>query len=477
MEVPYKLEMMVLTTIAIKLGVSLYPYSGKNRAPMYGDYEAQRHWMEITVNLPIKDWYRNSTNNDLMYWGLDYPPLTAYHSYLAGSVAKLVDPAFVELFDSRGYESLAHQFFMRMTVLLSDLVFFVSALYYCIKSSKINTKYQWVLFGICSHPGLILIDYGHFQYNCVSLGLALWAITFISQGRNVMAAIAFSAALNFKQMELYHALPIFFYLLAACEKKPGMVSKLFTLACIGIATIVTFGLIWYPFMPVRDLLQVVARIFPFNRGIFEDYVANFWCSLNVLVKIRRFLEPPQLARYCLLLTAVFSLPCGLHLYFKANFRNFLVSMINISLAFFLFSYHVHEKSILLVALPVSLAFPYLPLASLWFLCIAHFSMVPLYFKDDLMIPSIAILMLYLILAYNSLKIDCNRWVTFGLTLSAVGCVVLTVAFLTLPPPVMYPYLWTLLISVWSFVHFSAFLLYFLYVQFYHSAHCLKVKLH
>jgi len=57
MEVPYKLEMMVLTTIAIKLGVSLYPYSGKNRAPMYGDYEAQRHWMEITVNLPIKDWY------------------------------------------------------------------------------------------------------------------------------------------------------------------------------------------------------------------------------------------------------------------------------------------------------------------------------------------------------------------------------------------------------------------------------------
>jgi len=58
MEVPYKLEMMVLTTIAIKLGVSLYPYSGKNRAPMYGDYEAQRHWMEITVNLPIKDWYK-----------------------------------------------------------------------------------------------------------------------------------------------------------------------------------------------------------------------------------------------------------------------------------------------------------------------------------------------------------------------------------------------------------------------------------
>ena len=421
--------------------------------------------------------YRNSSDNDLMYWGLDYPPLTAYHSFLVGSVAKLVDPAYVELWTSRGYESIAHQFFMRMTVLLSDLVFFISALYYYIKSSKISTKYQWVLFGICSHPGLTLIDYGHFQYNCVSLGLALWAINFISQGKNMMAAVAFSAALNFKQMELYHALPIFFYLLAVCERKQGLLSKLSSLAGIGTATIATFALIWYPFLPLCDLQQVIARVFPFNRGIFEDYVGNFWCSLNVLVKIRRFLEPPQLARYCLLLTAAFSLPCGLHLYLKANFRNLLISMINISLAFFLFSYHVHEKSILLVALPVTLAFPYLPLASLWFLCIAHFSMVPLYFKDDLMVPSVAVLVLYLILAYNSLKIDCDRWVTLVLSLSLAGCVVLTVVFLTLPPPIAYPYLWTMLISVWSFAHFSIFLLYFLYVQFYHSAHCLKIKVH
>ena len=28
--------------------------------------------------------YTNSTRNDLMYWGLDYPPLTAYHSWICG---------------------------------------------------------------------------------------------------------------------------------------------------------------------------------------------------------------------------------------------------------------------------------------------------------------------------------------------------------------------------------------------------------
>ena len=49
---------------------------------MYGDFEAQRHWMEITTKLPVSRWYFY----DLEWWGLDYPPLTAYHSWLLGTV-------------------------------------------------------------------------------------------------------------------------------------------------------------------------------------------------------------------------------------------------------------------------------------------------------------------------------------------------------------------------------------------------------
>ena len=26
------------------------------KPPMHGDFEAQRHWMEITFNLPVKQW-------------------------------------------------------------------------------------------------------------------------------------------------------------------------------------------------------------------------------------------------------------------------------------------------------------------------------------------------------------------------------------------------------------------------------------
>ena len=42
--------------------------------------------MEITTSLPVGDWYRETADNDLMYWGLDYPPLTAYVSYACASI-------------------------------------------------------------------------------------------------------------------------------------------------------------------------------------------------------------------------------------------------------------------------------------------------------------------------------------------------------------------------------------------------------
>jgi alpha-1,3-glucosyltransferase len=60
----------------------LNDFAGYNTPPMYGDYEAQRHWMELTIHLPIRLWY----TYDLQYWGLDYPPLTAYVSWLCGVV-------------------------------------------------------------------------------------------------------------------------------------------------------------------------------------------------------------------------------------------------------------------------------------------------------------------------------------------------------------------------------------------------------
>ena len=79
------------------------------------------HWMELTINLPIRDWYRSTPENDLQYWGLDYPPLTAYHSWLCGQVAQRIEPASMALFDSRGYETTSSKLFMRATSLVRRL--------------------------------------------------------------------------------------------------------------------------------------------------------------------------------------------------------------------------------------------------------------------------------------------------------------------------------------------------------------------
>jgi alpha-1,3-glucosyltransferase len=105
-----------------------------------------------------------------------------------------------------------------------------------IKRSNTQTSDYLVTFAlILFNPTIILIDHGHFQYNCASLGLFQFAIYFIfkyktnDQSKNVKdkkslqhfgclmtGSFFFCLALNYKQMELYHALPFFFYLLSIC---------------------------------------------------------------------------------------------------------------------------------------------------------------------------------------------------------------------------------------------------------------------
>ena len=64
---------VLAAAVLVRLAVGLHPHSGQGTPPKFGDYEAQRHWMEITVHTPTKDWYRDTENNPMEHWGLDYP--------------------------------------------------------------------------------------------------------------------------------------------------------------------------------------------------------------------------------------------------------------------------------------------------------------------------------------------------------------------------------------------------------------------
>lgn len=290
------LLVLALGAIALRAILSLQSYSGYEKPPIFGDFEAQRHWQEITVNLPISDWYTNTTDNDLMYWGLDYPPLTAYHSWLMGQLASKINSSYVELRASRGITSEEHKYFMRLTVLAADFLLYIPAVVFAIKTILPTDKnpsnalfYAIALF----YPGQIIIDNGHFQYNNISLGLTCLAIAAILRDSQRLAAVLFVLALNYKQMELYHALPFFFYLLAHCftNDSKGIFQRLTNgvknLLTLGFTVIATFAILWAPWLRSFDsVTQLLHRLFPVARGVFEDKVSNVWCAVNVLYKLK-----------------------------------------------------------------------------------------------------------------------------------------------------------------------------------------------
>ncbi|XP_041474928.1 dolichyl pyrophosphate Man9GlcNAc2 alpha-1,3-glucosyltransferase-like isoform X2 [Lytechinus variegatus] len=444
---------------------------------MFGDYEAQRHWMEITYHLPVKEWYHNTSDNDLQYWGLDYPPLTAYHSWLCGYIADKVNPDWVALQGSRGHESPAHKLFMRYTVLVADLLIYIPAvLAFFLWTVKDRSSVQLLssLVVTLLYPGLILIDYGHFQYNCISLGFTLWAVVAMATNHELFGSVAFVLALNYKQMELYHSVPFFCYLLGRCVWSKDEI-RLWKLFKIGAFVIAAFILCWLPFIQdVNQILQIIHRIFPFARGLFEDKVSNVWCSLNVLIKLKNKLSQPSLIQLSLASTLISLAPSALHLLLNPTVQKFKYALVNSSLVFFLFSYQVHEKSILIVALPVCLLLHEQTFLCTWFLLISVFSMLPLLIKDGLILATVPLMILF----YTVSKVSLSSWVNppsdkrrqsiikdVAFWSSMLGAIALTTCSLVIQSPQRFPDLWPVLVSMYSCGHFILFLICFNYLQF------------
>lgn len=60
---------------------------------------------------------------------------------------------------------------------------------------------------------------------------------------------------------------------------------------LGVTVILTFIICWAPFLTsVDDALQVLTRLFPFGRGLFEDKVANFWCATSLIIKYKQLFD-------------------------------------------------------------------------------------------------------------------------------------------------------------------------------------------
>ena len=104
-----------------------------------------------------------------------------------------------------------------------------------------------------------------------------------------------------------------------------------------------------------------------------------------------------------MLTLVASLPSGIHVALRPTKDHFLYALVNTSLSFFLFSFQVHEKSILLAVMPMTLLLDREIVFVRWFTIVANFSMFPLLKRDGVVPAYVVSTLLWLWLTRESIS--------------------------------------------------------------------------
>lgn len=285
---------------------------------------------------------------------------------------------------------------MRATVIVSEyLVYMPAAIIFNRKLAQQRGVSKWessiALTAILMQPATILIDHAHFQYNTVMLGSVVASMSSLLSDRYMWACVFFVSSLCFKQMALYYAPAMFAYLIGVCFLPKLRFSRLMG---IVIITILSFALMFAPllfgslydtyrgispYLDINDrevnplfsqilpfigsssylyslllqLTQSIHRIFPFARGLFEDKVANVWCAIHTLHKLNTY-PIPLLQRISLLSTIVAILPACMTISTFPRKDLMPWAFASCAWGFFLCSFQVHEKSVLLPLLPMTI---------------------------------------------------------------------------------------------------------------------------
>ncbi|CAK9094715.1 3-glucosyltransferase (Asparagine-linked glycosylation protein 8 homolog) (Dol-P-Glc:Glc(1)Man(9)GlcNAc(2)-PP-dolichyl alpha-1 [Durusdinium trenchii] len=223
---------------------------------------------------------------------------------------------------------------------------------------------------------LLMVDHVHFQYNGMLLGLLLLSIAAIERQRTYLGAVLFCLLLCMKHIFLYVSPVFFVYLLRFhCDMSFWPFRLRFgRLLRLGLVVLGSFLVLLAPFLSPVQMPQLLKRLFPFGRGLTHAYWApNCWALYNtvdrVLAKALRrsgasgstagFAEvyesavlwsvPPK-ATFALTLLAYLPL---LRAIWQAPERGSLSLYVALGSAVaFSFGWHVHEKAILMVTIPL-----------------------------------------------------------------------------------------------------------------------------
>ena len=352
------------------------------------DLEVHRNWLAVTSSLPPSQWYHSNVS----LWSLDYPPLFAYFELALSVPATLIDPNITRI-DNLGYNSDTCVAFQRMTVVASDAVLILATdAYVRTISDRIAPRSAALSLLIVGNTGLLIVDHIHFQYNGMLLGILVFSMVAMKRGHFVTAAALFTVLLLFKHIFVYVAPAYFLFLLTHyCIYKHSLVSIATRFLALSLTVVSICVVSLLPFL--SDLPQLVYRLFPFKRGITHAYWApNAWALYNTIDLVLSRLNRPEmeststrglvgeLTHYSvpsptplatLVCTLVAMIPAVLLVMRPSksaehSFDKFVTSVTLCGFGSFLFGWHVHEKAILLVIVPLTL------------LAIEHPSLVPIY---------------------------------------------------------------------------------------------------
>lgn len=388
------------------------------------DFEVHRNWLAITSSLSHRQWYTDNTSP----WTLDYPPFFAWFEYILSFPAYHVDPAMLMVTNLQ-YASWSTVLFQRLSVIVTDLLLFLGckALTEALPRSleKHTSRFSRpsiLLWLVLSNSGLLMVDHIHFQYNGFLTGVLLFSLAALARDKVVEAAVWFAILLNLKHIYLYMAPAFGVYMLRSyCfqSTRDGSIVwrsfSLFRLLSLACVVLTTTALSLAPFLQAGQGHQLLSRLFPFKRGLCHAYWApNFWTVYNVADKVldvggRRFglisgggtvasmtgglvqdIQHSVLPSIPPLATVVLTLlsmgPVLTKLWVSPHsLTQFLRCLVLCAWSSFLLGWHVHEKAILLVIIPLAvLATVSKQEAKYYFLTAVtgHFSLFPLLFQGQ-----------------------------------------------------------------------------------------------
>ncbi|XP_046394545.1 probable dolichyl pyrophosphate Glc1Man9GlcNAc2 alpha-1,3-glucosyltransferase isoform X1 [Ischnura elegans] len=416
------------------------------------DFEVHRNWLAITYSLPISKWYFEDTSE----WTLDYPPLFAWFEYGLSHIASFFDPKMLDI-KRLNYDSWQTVYFQRFSVILTDLVYAYGA-YECCKylmksSLRKSSKWgsQWaspsavLALLLLGNAGLLMVDHIHFQYNGFLFGIMLISLSRMLQDQYLASSFWFAVLLNLKHIFLYVSPVYFIYLLRnycfqkrypGTPFKPWFLQSLRQLVKLGLVVGLVFLVSFGPFIAMGEIKQVFSRLFPFKRGLSHAYWApNFWALYNaadkailVIGKKAGYFQsanfsaamtgglvqeyehsvlPSIMPRTTFIFVFLSILPALLKLFMAPkNPLHFVRCLVLCAFGSFMFGWHVHEKAVLLMIVPLSLlavvwkkeAEVYLLLAT-----VGHYSLFPLLFTTFEIPLKALLLVMHSMYSYISLS--------------------------------------------------------------------------